>query len=82
MATIDEVLAKNIEALETVINGDADDVTVAGALISKIEGSAEETYFLLAGSVLALGDEIEISGSLAFLKNEGFSTAIIWLTEE
>ena len=32
MATIDEVLAKNIEALETVINADADDATVAGAL--------------------------------------------------
>lgn len=81
MTTTEDIKARNIEKIESVINGDVGSVTVGGVVICRVH-VIECAFYLETETLSVYGDELEISGCDACLKNDGVVIAIISLRKE
>ena len=79
MATNEEIVAKNIEKIKAVINGDVESATVDGATVYKIAGIDGERFYYTRGDICVSGNRIEISGPFADLMNNGAPVAYLSL---
>lgn len=81
MATINEIIAKNTEKLEAIINGNVESVTVAGVVVSRFN-ALDTKYHFDAGHLLAYGDDLEIEGNFAYLMQDKIMVVSLTLMEE
>ena len=82
MATNEEIIARNTENLRAMINGDVDTVRVAGVVISLVDVAGYKYRFRVGDGLQVYGDELEITTSFAYLRNEGIMCAFLPLMEE
>lgn len=83
MTTIEEIIAKNTELLEAVINRDVESARVSGITVSRVDIATWKFAFKSEG-LRVYGDEIEILdvGGIAYLMDNGTTIALLSLMEE
>jgi len=77
-----EIIARNVEKLRAVINGDVECATVDGATVCKLAGIGRDIFWYTRGGIGVSGDRIEISESFANLMQGGNPVAFLSLMDE
>lgn len=81
MATNEEKMAKNIEKIKAVINGDVESAIVDGVTVYKFAVTDGERFGYTRGDICVGGDKIEISGPFADLMDKGIPVAYLSLID-